>query len=398
MEKRMSEISIRVLLVEECDDVAESLHPEFAYDEAVWEVMTATSPSQAYRCLEESSPDLMIVISKMASAPNMEMLCRACRSFDVPSLILTSSARETDVTVVTDEDGMQYEVSTEFVLANLPCVARCALKHWHLKLARQYAEYQQGERLANNPIENHDLSLGEGLTEFIHEVSQPLAAVVNYAGMCIALCANKRIDNIEFQEALEHINQQAHRAGNILRRLQSSLSNTIHHLSNINLNQLVFDVAGAVRTTLKSQRARMCFQIRSQTLPRVRADVAQIHLVLLNLVQHALDAMNDVEPPQRRIVMTVLKESDEITFLVSDRGRGLASEVTGRVFDSCFSTNDNRLGLGLSISRRIIKQHGGRLWVKTNQDRGAMSGFVLPVNKPVSILDLNSSCQSLGNN
>ena len=118
-------------------------------------------------------------------------------------------------------------------------------------------------------------------------------------------------------------------------------------------------------------------------------DPVQIQQVLVNLIQNALDAMEDVEPARRRVVLTAMVDADAIRISVADCGHGFSNEVLGQLFEPYFTTKHSGLGLGLSISQRIVEAHGGRLTTSQNSSEGATFEFTIPT---LAALATASSC------
>jgi len=129
----------------------------------------------------------------------------------------------------------------------------------------------------------------------------------------------------------------------------------------------------------------MCIRDSVQTelaedMPLVLADKIEIEQVVLNLVRNAFDAMSDTAVGERKLtIRTSRLRSDSIELAVCDTGQGLPAEDAEKLFDSFFTTKPDGLGIGLSLSRSIIKAHGGRLWAEPNPDCGATFRFTLPL-------------------
>ena len=114
-------------------------------------------------------------------------------------------------------------------------------------------------------------------------------------------------------------------------------------------------------------------------LPRTSGDPVQLQQVLLNLLMNAMDAMSATAPPQRLITVgTRSSGKGAIEAFISDRGRGIAAEEHGQIFQPFFTTKDHGLGLGLAICSTIVKTHGGKLGVDNNAGGGATASFTLP--------------------
>ncbi len=110
------------------------------------------------------------------------------------------------------------------------------------------------------------------------------------------------------------------------------------------------------------------------------ADPIEIEQVLLNLLFNALEAISDIPDGRREITIRVaIEKDDSVQVTVSDTGKGLPPEIIDKVFDPFFTTKPKGLGIGLSISRSIIKAHGGQLWAAPGSPNGATFGFTLPL-------------------
>jgi signal transduction histidine kinase len=101
--------------------------------------------------------------------------------------------------------------------------------------------------------------------------------------------------------------------------------------------------------------------------------------VLLNLILNSTEAMSEVNWPVRELVIRSQESKPgKVMVVLQDSGIGLGPHDSERIFDSFFSTKPGGLGLGLSISRTIVQAHGGRLWARQNNGRGATFHFILP--------------------
>ncbi|MBV8091780.1 MAG: hypothetical protein JO110_00820, partial [Acetobacteraceae bacterium] len=111
-------------------------------------------------------------------------------------------------------------------------------------------------------------------------------------------------------------------------------------------------------------------------LPMTSADRVQLQQVLMNLMLNGIEAIKDV----RGELSVTSKRTGigELLVSVSDSGIGLPGEGSERIFEAFFTTKPHGTGMGLSISRRIIESHGGRLWASPNAGRGAVFQFTLP--------------------
>jgi signal transduction histidine kinase len=111
-------------------------------------------------------------------------------------------------------------------------------------------------------------------------------------------------------------------------------------------------------------------------LPTTTADRVQLQQVLMNLMLNGIEAMKD---GRGELAVTSKRTEDgQLLISVRDSGIGLPGEEHERIFEAFFTTKPQGTGMGLSVSRRIIESHGGRLWASPNTRRGATFQFTLP--------------------
>ena len=115
-------------------------------------------------------------------------------------------------------------------------------------------------------------------------------------------------------------------------------------------------------------------------LPPVLGDRIQLQQVLLNLIVNAVEALREVPPERRRLViratLEALDDGPWAVVAVEDSGVGLREAA--HLFNPFYTTKPDGLGMGLSISRSIVDGHGGRLWATANPDHGATFHMALP--------------------
>ncbi len=220
--------------------------------------------------------------------------------------------------------------------------------------------------------------MGEMATVLAHEVNQPLSAICNYAAACVRLLAREGIRHDELGDALAQIDQQARRASEIINRLKQFVAKTVPRLSPVHLNELVREVGSFMEHQMRMRQTTLQLEL-DDALPTVHADAIQIQQVLVNLLQNAVESMEDVAPGARRIIVTTTTSPAGAQVEVHDHGRGFSADVAEKLFEPYFTTKPDGLGMGLNISRRIIEAHGGRLSAVANPDGGATFQFTLPV-------------------
>ena len=223
-------------------------------------------------------------------------------------------------------------------------------------------------------------TMGEMAAGLAHEINQPLAAIATYAQACQRFLKSPDRDDADILQSLEHINAQALRAGEVIRRLRNFVRNREVKREPVECNRLLDDLRTLAETDARLHNVRLRIEA-APDLPVVYADPIQLQQVVLNLVRNAIDAMSDVPEDRREVILsTRLSPEGEIEVVVADHGSGLAPEAAVHLFNPFFTTKSAGTGLGLAISLSIVRAHGGRLWHTPNAGTGARFHFTLPVS------------------
>lgn len=227
-------------------------------------------------------------------------------------------------------------------------------------------------------------TMGEMAAGLAHEINQPLSAIATYAQACQRLIRQPEPDIDDITAALQQINAQALRAGEVIRRLRNFVKNREVKREPVNCARLLDDLSTLAETDARLHNIRLRLDCH-EPLPTVYADPIQLQQVILNLVRNAIDAMVDAPEDRREVVLMTRPSGDgEIEITVADHGTGLAPEATEHLFNPFFTTKAAGTGLGLAISRSIVRAHGGRLWHTPNDGCGVRFHFTLPVTPAVT--------------
>lgn len=220
--------------------------------------------------------------------------------------------------------------------------------------------------------------LGEMASTLAHELNQPLSAIANYVQGCRRML--EKLDDehaTRMRGALEETAKQALRAGDIIRHLREFVTrgDTERHPEDI---KKLIEEAGALALVGSRERGiKSVFEFgREDNL--VVADRVQIQQVLINLMRNAMEAMRDSTVKQLTVT-TSLAEDGRLKVEVADTGPGIAEDIAPQLFQPFVTSKPNGMGVGLSISRRIIESHGGELVVRRNEAGGATFTFTLPL-------------------
>jgi signal transduction histidine kinase len=128
------------------------------------------------------------------------------------------------------------------------------------------------------------------------------------------------------------------------------------------------------------QRSRVVLRPElADDLPAIAGDRVQLQQVILNLLRNASDSMSEVHDRPRQLVIRTEREPDDrVRLSVQDAGVGLDPQTLDRLFEAFYTTKQDGMGMGLSVSRSIIEGHRGRLWAEPNDGAGATFSFSIP--------------------
>lgn len=224
-------------------------------------------------------------------------------------------------------------------------------------------------------------TVGQMASGLAHELNQPLCSIMMYAEGSLRLAREQNGVSPELLEQLEIVTKQAERAGEIINRIKSFSRKEAPRRRVVCVNDIIHETIALMGDQMRRAKIDVNLDLQKDIAP-VWVDHVQIQQVIVNLIQNAIDAMDETEHDDRRLTLTSrTTESETIEVSVQDSGKGLASDKLDRIFESFFTTKPDGLGLGLSICRSIIEAHKGNLFVKENQDRGLTFCFALPTGQ-----------------
>jgi PAS domain S-box-containing protein len=233
----------------------------------------------------------------------------------------------------------------------------------------------QREEMAHR---NRVALMGEMTASFAHELNQPLTAIANNASAARRFLERGNIDPVLLQELLQDMVADSQRAGEVIRGIRGLVRKepSVHTL--LDLNSVITDTVRLVSSDILNRESVVTTQLDPH-LPQVQAALVQIQQVLLNLIINALDAVEQLPPAERRIIIRTRADKGDVAEVsVRDFGVGLPKDRPDKVFDHFFSTKQKGMGMGLAIVRSIVEAHGGTITAENALDRGAQMVVRLP--------------------
>jgi C4-dicarboxylate-specific signal transduction histidine kinase len=221
-------------------------------------------------------------------------------------------------------------------------------------------------------------SLGALTASIAHEVSQPLSGIITNACTCLRMLAADPPNVDGARETARRTIRDGNRASEVVTRLRALFSKKETTIESVDLNEATREVVALSLCELQRNRVILRTELASD-LPVVTGDRVQLQQVILNLLRNASDAMSAVEDrPRQLLIRTERDEGGRVRLTVQDAGVGLAPQAMDRIFEAFYTTKNEGMGMGLSVSRSIIERHHGRLCAAPNDGPGATFSFSIP--------------------
>lgn len=245
--------------------------------------------------------------------------------------------------------------------------------------ANQQALLEQRERLARV---GRLSTMGEMTASIAHEINQPLTAIAAYAQACMKLLEKDDTDLSRVADGLRKLNTQSLRAGAVIERIQRFVRHEGSEKELIDMNELMRDLLHLAAADARLHSVELNFELQPD-LPALYCDPVQIQQVALNLIRNAIDAMLEVECVHGRdIVVSTRMVGTQAEVAVKDLGTGVSEENKPMLFSPFHTTKAEGMGMGLSICRSIMLEHGGDLNFTNNEEgHGATFYFRLPAGE-----------------
>lgn len=222
--------------------------------------------------------------------------------------------------------------------------------------------------------------LGEMTAGIAHEINQPLTAISLFAQ------AGKRLYEGGKQEKLPEtfnkLSEHAHRAGAVIERMQMMAKQGDNVKEAIGCRVLTEEIIKLAEIEARTRDIKIKMDA-PMSLPKVFVDRVQIQQVVLNLLRNGMDAMSAINCKHGNVILLqiLFNDGQNIEIYVIDSGGGVSQQAEAKLFTPFSSTKEKGMGMGLSISKSIITEHGGEIQFRNNASIGSTFCFSLPIEK-----------------
>jgi signal transduction histidine kinase/GAF domain-containing protein len=217
-------------------------------------------------------------------------------------------------------------------------------------------------------------AMGQLAAGIAHEINNPLTAIIANA----QILRRSLPPDDDMQESVDLIARAGARAVQVVRNLLDFARKEDYHLGLTNLNENLGRAIELVQHELLSRGVQLTFD-QDPDLPPILASQDHLQSVWLNLLLNAIDSL---DKPDGNITVATQRVKENIIVTVVDNGKGIPIERLGRIFEPFYTTKapGRGTGLGLSVSHRIVQQHGGTIRVESQVGQGSTFTVILPVN------------------
>ena len=228
---------------------------------------------------------------------------------------------------------------------------------------------------------NRIATMGQLSASIAHEVNQPIAALLTNAETAVRWLAREPPNLEKAKPLIDRVISDGKRTADIVSRIRDFSKKTPARQEDLELNEAILEIMTLTRVATSEHSVLVKMQL-SDGLPHILGDRVQLQQVILNLIMNAIEAMSEVSERSREVLIsTGAAESGGVLVAVSDTGPGLPQANPERLFEAFYTTKPGGLGMGLSICRSIVQNHGGRLWATPNDPRGAIFYVMLPIGE-----------------
>lgn len=223
-------------------------------------------------------------------------------------------------------------------------------------------------------------AMSEVAADLAHELNQPLSATSNFLAAARRMIERGQHDDERTSDLIRQASEQTQRAGEIIRRLRAFMARGEVEMRTESLERTVKDAVNLIMVGTSQFNTKVSYDLSTQT-PLIFADRTQVQQVIVNILRNSLEALRSAGQEDRQVTISSQKLNDDLAEIsISDNGPGVPAQVLEKIFSRFTTTKSGGggMGIGLSISKRIIEAHGGTISAENKPEGGARFTFTLP--------------------
>jgi signal transduction histidine kinase len=221
------------------------------------------------------------------------------------------------------------------------------------------------------------MSLDAVTAAISHEVGQPLTAVALNTSAAVSWLTRAKPNVKNALTALRAASDDRQRTVEIIRSIRATFAKEPGQATEFSLNDLVIETASLLDRELAASKVSLKLSL-DEPLPSVLADRVQMQRVLVNILVNAIESLRETTDRPRLVAIRSALEGQNVLLQVSDTGPGIEPGQSEHIFDAFYTTKATGTGLGLSLCRSIVEDHGGVLWASQAEPHGATFHLRLP--------------------
>ena len=241
-----------------------------------------------------------------------------------------------------------------------------------------YARLSNAIALLERERANRLMNVQAATAAMAHELRQPLSAIISYGAAGLKWLKGAPPNLEEVGACLNSTVRASHRAEEIIAGIRELYKQTPGQRTMFQVNDITREALRLVEHDLQVGDISVITEFQ-ENLPQIHANGTQIQEVILNLVKNAIDAMHRDSNKRQLRLITGFDGDSTVSLYIQDSGPGIAAENRNRIFDAFFTTKPTGMGLGLSICRTMVEDHGGKLRLTNTGPHGSCFEVAFPI-------------------
>lgn len=235
-------------------------------------------------------------------------------------------------------------------------------------------------------LQQKELEAWQNLTKILrHEIMNSVTPIVSLISTMKDIVEQDIAPNCQqpesitdLQEALQTVESRSKGIMNFVNAYRDYTTLPAPQFTQVNLKELITSVSHLLLPELRQSGIRYHYHIEEAGNTEIHADIAQLQMVLINLIKNAMDALEHTGQPHIE-VKAALNNARQVSISVTDNGPGIDADAMNKIFIPFFTTKKKGSGIGLSLSQQIIQSHGGQLKVSSKNGEGTTFYVILGV-------------------